>query len=104
MGVSIQEQETVITWSRNDKTVHIYTSDSVMMARLKKRHENNPDEYKDLVVSRSQDGDEVSVDVDIPVNLLVLRKKSPEKRELSDDERQVLRDRLSSLRNRNKGE
>ena len=48
MGISTEEQETVITWSRGDKTAHIYTSDSVMMARLKKRQENNPEEYKNL--------------------------------------------------------
>lgn len=98
MGVSTEEQETVITWSRNDKTAHIYTSDSVMMARLKRRQEANPKEYKNLVVSKLQSGEEASVDVDVPLNLITIRKKTADKREMTEEEKQAARERFMKYR------
>lgn len=98
MGVSTQEQETVITWSRGDEKAHIYTSDSVMMARLKKRYENNPKEYTGLTIGHLQSGEEVSVDIDIPLSLLTLRKKSAERREMTEEEKQAARERFAKYR------
>jgi len=98
MGISTEEQETVITWSRGDKTAHIYTSDSVMMARLKKRQENNPEEYKNLKIGKLQSGEDVSVDVDIPLNLLTIRKKTAEKREMTEEEKEKARERFALYR------
>lgn len=83
MSVSILEQETHISFMRNDESAVIYTSDTTMITKFDKLVEKNPDEW--TVLEETENGKTYKA----PVGLVSYRSKSKkmtaeQKKELSE--------------------
>ena len=79
---SINTNENVLEWITGDKEAAITASQKRLINRLRKLHEDNPDE---TVLITNQDG---SVFAKVPVDWIKIKK--PTKRELTDEERQEM--------------
>lgn len=95
IGTCIDEQETIVTAARADDTIRIYTSDNTMLTKLKKLMAAPDSEYRLLDVQYDSHHNPVSVTVEAPERCLSLRAGS--KREISDEQRQVLADRMKQM-------
>ena len=102
MGIKRIEQETILNFSAEENVVTLYTSDPVWMRRMDKRVKNNPQEFTQTG-SWTMDGEVVSKTYQFPVKLLSIRSKTKEKRELSEEERKRIAERLRPTWNRRKG-
>lgn len=91
------ERETVIIINDEDPFAIIYSSQRPMMTKMDKLCKKNTNTYK---VTKE---DEVSKTYQCPKNLISFRSER-EKRILSDDQKQVLRDRMKNAREKSKVE
>lgn len=55
-GLSTSEQETTISFMRDDNTATIYTCDNTMLTRIKKQIEKNPTAWKIYEMGRTERG------------------------------------------------
>lgn len=55
-AVSPSEQETIISYSRDDKTAEVWTSDTTVMTRLDKMCVKAPQNYQCIEVGKTLDG------------------------------------------------
>lgn len=94
IGTPLEEQETVINWLRIDDVIQIYTSDNTMLTKLKKLMASGPDQYTLTEVGYCE-GNPCSVTVTAQLRCLSLR--AGNKRDLSDEERQALSDRMKQI-------
>ena len=94
IGTPLEEQETVINWLRIDDVIQIYTSDNTMLTKLKKLMASGPDQYT-LTDVGYYEGNPCSVTVTTQLRCLSLR--AGNKRDLSDEERQALSDRMKQI-------
>ena len=92
-SIPINEQETHISFMRDESFARIYTSDTTQMTRLDKLCENNPDMYK-LVEDTGNGKNYICYDK----TLVSLRGK---KRRLSEEQKQAARDRFAKYRDTN---
>lgn len=92
-SIPINEQETHISFMRDESFARIYTSDTTQMTRLDKLCENNPDMYK-LVEDTGNGKNYICYDK----TLVSLRSK---KRKLSEEQKQAARDRFAKYRDTN---
>jgi hypothetical protein len=76
----------------------IYTSDYSYMAKLDKFTSENPEEWRVENVRRSGD-DIVSKEYSCPVGCITFRKAAPKGREMTEEQREALRERFASVRN-----
>lgn len=97
MGLAIEEQETHISFSRNDKSVKVYTSDSVMMRRFDKILESQGNEWNLESISKSQQGEVVGKTYSCPIGLISFRSKKIN-RTYTDEQRKEMADRLNKNR------
>lgn len=93
--VTLEEQETTIQFSRIENTAHICTSDSTMKTKYDKLCKNNPKYWKLI----SDDGVFSKYEC-TPKSLISARSKVTE-RELTDEQRQAMADRLREARSKN---
>lgn len=91
--LSKAEMETTINFDREGDNASLYTADSVMMTKLDKLCESSPENYK---VIRQ---DEISKTYEFPKKLISLRKASV-KRQLTDEEREILSERMKDTLHR----
>lgn len=75
MGLAIEEQETHISFMREDARAEIYTSDSRMMTKLNKLIELPETEWKLERESKLQNGELVGKTYSCPVEFISFRKK-----------------------------
>ena len=94
IGTPLEEQETVINWLRTDDVIQIYTSDNTMLTKLKKLMASGPDQYT-LTDVGYYEGNPCSVTVTTQLRCLSLR--AGNKRDLSEEERQALSDRMKQI-------
>ena len=94
IGTPLEEQETVINWLRIDDVIQIYTSDNTMLTKLKKLMASGPDQYT-LTDVGYYEGNPCSVTVTTQLRCLSLR--AGNKRDLSEEERQALSDRMKQI-------
>ena len=94
IGTPLEEQETVINWLRVDDVIQIYTSDNTMLTKLKKLMSSGHDQYT-LTEVGYYEGCPCSVTVTTQLRCLSLR--AGNKRDLSDEERQALSDRMKQI-------
>lgn len=80
MGLSMAEQETVITWDREGAFMNVYTADPYLLARLKKL-----DAYK-LIREHRQEGKVIAADFEADKKLCFLRPKLY-KKDLTEEQR-----------------
>ena len=101
-GVSTDEQETIIVFSRNNDTASVETTDSTVLTKLKKYATTNPDEWVLTNVTTGQDESDpmkiTSICFECPKKLISLRSKSTAPRELTEEERAEMRERMSKMR------
>jgi acetylornithine/succinyldiaminopimelate/putrescine aminotransferase len=89
MGLSYQEQETVITYNRAEDKMNVYTADKYLLARLKKL------ETYTMVREYRQDGVLVAADFEADKKLLTLRSK---RMVMSEEAKAEAAERLKSSR------
>lgn len=89
MSISREEQETIINFSADDKTAWVYTCDPVYIRKMDKLCERCPESYK-LIKQ-----DEYSKTYSMPKKLVSFRTPVA-KRELTDEERAVLSERMKN--------
>ena len=101
-GVSTDEQETVIVFSRNNDTASVETTDSTVLTKLKKCADTSPDEWVLTNVTTSpfeSDPTKItSICFKCPKKLVSLRLKSTTPRELTDEERAEIAERMRGIR------
>ena len=94
MGLSLQEQETSISIMRDEDRAIVYTSDSTVITKLDKKI---GDDWKLEDVHR-MDGKVIAKTYSCPKKFISFRAKST-KRDLTDEQRKELSDRLRAARN-----
>ena len=101
-GVSTDEQETVIVFSRNNDTASVETTDSTVLTKLKKYATTNPDEWVLTNVTTGQKESDpmriTSICFECPKKLISLRSKSTAPRELTEEERAEIAERMRNVR------
>ena len=101
-GVSTDEQETVIVFDRNGDTASVETTDSTVLTKLKKYATTNPDEWVLTNVTTSQNESDpmriTSICFECPKKLISLRSKSTAPRELTEEERAGIAERMRNVR------
>lgn len=101
-GVSTDEQETVIVFSRNDDTASVETTDSTVLTKLKRYATTNPDEWVITNVTTGQNESDpmkiTSICFECPKKLISLRSKSTAPRELTEEERAEIAERMRNVR------
>ena len=101
-GVSADEQETIIVFSRNDDTASVETTDSTVLTKLKKYATTNPDEWLLTNVTTGRDESDptkiTSICFKCPKKLISLRSKSTAQRELTEEERAEIAERMRNVR------
>ena len=100
MGISLEEQETVIQYSRTDKEATIYTSDSTVMTKLDKLCVSAPEYYK-LDREETQDGKVVGKFYKLADKTRISFRKNKTERVLTEEQKQRLADNLARARNQN---
>lgn len=101
-GVSTDEQETVIAFSRNGDMASVETTDSTILTKLKKYATTNPDEWVLTNVTTGRDESDpmkiTSICFECPKKLISLRSKSTAPRELTEEERAEIAERMRNVR------
>lgn len=93
--IELDEQETIINFSRTENVAHICTSDTTMKTRYNKLCKVNPKHWRLI-----SDSDTFSIYECTPKSLISFRSKVTE-RDLSDDQRQAMANRLREARKKN---
>lgn len=91
--LSKYEQEVVISFSAADGTADLYTADPVWIRKLDKLVQQNPAQFVPGKVETYQ-GEIVAKRYTFPKRFLSIRSKNPEKRELTDEQKAELTERL----------
>ena len=101
-GVSTDEQETIIVFSRNNDTASVETTDSTVLTKLKKYATTNPDEWVLTNVTTGRNESDpmkiTSICFKCPKKLISLRSKSTAPRELTEEERAGIAERMRNVR------
>lgn len=104
-GISTDEQETVIIFGRNGDMASVETTDSTVLTKLKKCADTSPDEWVLTNVTTGPNESDptkiTSICFKCPKKLVSLRLKSAVPRELTDEERTEIAERMRGIR-RNK--
>lgn len=96
-GVSADEQETTINYSRTDKEAEVYTSDNTVLTKIKNMFSSDDCEWKLKNVVKDRKGNVVSVFFSVPKKLISLRAKTV-KSSLTDEQKQAAAERLKNAR------
>lgn len=101
-GIPGDEQETVIVFSRNNDTASVETTDSTVLTKLKKCVAISSDEWVLTNVTTNPNESDptkvTSVCFECPKKLISLRSKSPSPRELTDEQRAEIAERMRNVR------
>ena len=84
MRLTLEEQETVITYDRAGDTMNIYTADPYLIARLRKQ------EAYEVVREHRQGGGVVAVDFRADKKLLTLRKERQKGRPMTEEQKTAM--------------
>lgn len=97
MSVMPEEQETTIAYYRNDKSATVYTSDGMTMTKLDKLCAKSP-EYYELVKVDTCKGEVVGKTYKVVDRTLITFRSAKMKRDLTDEQKQKIADRLKASR------
>lgn len=100
MGISTDEQETVINFGRNDEMVTCRTSDSTWMTKMDKLIEKNPEEFK-CTKEETIDGQVVQKRYEFPKKYVSIR-STTRKMNLTDEQRRAMAERARNIQNKSK--
>lgn len=93
MGLTIEEQETHINFSRGDSRAEIYTSDTTMMTKLNKLIELPDTEWKLERVSKLGNGEVIGKTYSCPVEFISFRTKRSS-RKFTEEEKKAISERF----------
>ena len=101
-GVSTDEQETIIVFNRNNDTASVETTDSTVLTKLKRYATTNPDEWSLTYVTAGRSESDpmkiTSICFKCPKKLISLRSKATAPRELTEEERAEIAERMRNVR------
>ena len=101
-GNTTDKQETVIIFGRNSDMASVETTDSTVLTKLKKCADTSPDEWVLTNVTTSpfeSDPTKItSICFKCPKKLVSLRSKSTSPRELTEEERAEIAERMRNVR------
>ena len=100
-GVSMEEQETTIVYSRDSKTAHVYTSDNTTLTKIEKLLNTEGSEWKLKQVVRNSDGTPNGYMFECPKHLVNPKAKKTTKK-MTDEQREAARERIVSYHLRQK--
>ena len=104
MCVPVNEQETVITFSRDIDEATIYTSDTTVMTRLDSLCESS-DEWELTKIDKAKlSGNVLAKNYRVKNKSLVLFRTRKTKREMTDEQREVAAERLRKAREKKNNE
>ena len=95
MSIPLAEQETIINFSRDEEFAYIWTSDSTVMTKLDKRVDSG--DYELIDTGKDTDGNLLSKEYRCLKRLVSFRSKKVS-RELTDEQKHALADRLRKTR------
>lgn len=95
-GMTRQEQETIISFNAAEDTAELYTADPVYIRKLDKLVKGNPEQFKQRREETYQ-GEIVAKWYTFPKRFLSIRSKDV-KRELTEEQRKELAERLKKAR------
>jgi uncharacterized protein (DUF2384 family) len=97
--MKIEEQETVISFSRDSNVASLWTSDRTIINKLDKLVINNPKDYilKHIGLSMNN-GEVLCKEYYLPKTLITLRKRKAE-RTVTEEQREKMRQRAQALHN-----
>lgn len=87
MGLSIEEQETHVNWSRGDERAKVYASDSTTITKLDKLVNQEGTEWRLEEVAKLTNGTVVGKTYSCPVSCISFRLKKNKRLELSEEEK-----------------
>jgi hypothetical protein len=87
-----EEQETIIIIDRNSDTAKLYSSDTRFRNRFRKLYGDRQ------VKTYSQNGEVVAEEYEVDKRLVTFRSAVPKRRELTEEEKTELRERLERIR------
>lgn len=93
MGMSLEEQETVIQFNRSDEHATVYSSDSTMITKLDRLCKSSPDYFKMTKAERDKDGHIISKFYSVANKSLISLRSKIMERNLTEEERQILSER-----------
>lgn len=96
-SLPLEEQETCISWSRTEKTAHVYTSDKTIMTKLDNMCKRSPENYK-LLRADTVGGFVCSKDYVIADKKLITLRASKVIRELTEEQRRAIGENLKQAR------
>ena len=99
--VPVEEQETIIGWLRGDTFVTLSVSDNTTLTKIKKLAEKCPDQVKIDVFCKDADGNPTEYKVTLPRKCIRFAIPT-RKRQLTDEQRQSLAERMKKARSFNK--
>lgn len=95
VNTSASEQETTISYSRDEDIASVYTCDNTVLTKLSKLAKEYPNEYKVIMIHKIKD-DISGYEFEIPKKLISFR--APTTRVMSDEQRQAAAERLRNHR------
>lgn len=98
MTVSFEEQETVINFNRTGDGAEVWTSDRTTMTKLDKLCEESPEYWKCKKVENFLDGSLANKVYTVTDKSLISFRSKKVKRELTEEQRAEMADRLRRLR------
>lgn len=101
-SVSYEEQETTISFSRDKDSAEIWTSDRTVMTKLDKLCEESPEYWKCKKVEKFLDGSLANKVYTVTDKTLISFRSKKVKRELTDEQRAELAERMKNARERAK--
>lgn len=97
MGLSLEEQETNVNFSRESDKAIVYTSDSTMITKLQKLVEISGTEWKLESVSRLRNGEIVGRTYSCPVEFITFRSKRVS-RAMTEEQKRAFAERMQKSR------
>lgn len=94
----IEEQETTITYGRRDNLAYVYCSDNTVLNKIQKLLNTEGTEWKLTRIIKNQEGNPTGYEFTVPKKLIAMKAKKKAGRELTEEERQALRDRLRGIK------
>ena len=98
MGISRQEQETIISFNAEEDTATIWASDPSWIRKMDKLVDSNPDEFK-CTRQEEMDGQVIQKRYEMPKKYVSIRSKS-RKREMTEEQKKINAERLREARNK----
>lgn len=95
LDCDVREQETVINFQRQSDLCSVWTSDNTVLTKLRNMLKANPKAYSISKMTFNMNGNPTSITVTCPKKFISFRIG----KELSEEQKQIRRDKLSQARN-----